>query len=85
MKRLNYRIGAIFFIAFISFSSCKKLLNVNDIKPINQLGENEAITSVSQAQSVLYGAYGQLKSSEIISYNPGLTSIRGLTMVPGSF
>lgn len=69
----------------LTLVSCKKLIDVTDIKPVYQLSENEAITTVSQAQSVLYGTYGLIKTIEITSYNPGLTSLRGLTMQPGSF
>lgn len=84
MKFFNKIIVALFVIGFL-FSSCKKLIDVNNVKPINQLSEDEAITTVSQAQSVLYGTYGLIKTTEITTYNPGLTSLRGLTMQPGSF
>lgn len=70
-------------ISVISFS-CSKLTDVNNLRPINQLGEKEAIATISQAQSVLYGTYGLIKTSEITTYNPGLTSLRGLTMEPGT-
>jgi len=83
--KLSRSNNIIFFIAVLLLSSCSKLTDVNNVKPVNQLSEGEAITSVSQAQSVLYGAYGQLKSGlEITSYNSGLTCLRGLTMIPGS-
>lgn len=39
-------ISAVIFLCF----SCKKLTDVNNVKPVNQLGEDEAITTVSQAQ-----------------------------------
>ena len=84
MKLSNY-ICLLFFVTGTFFiSSCGKLTDVHDVSPVNQLSENEAITTVSQAQSVLYGAYGQVKSIEIMTYNPGLTSLRGLTMAPGT-
>lgn len=85
MKLSLYK-PALYLLGITIFISCSKLTDVNDVEPVNQLSEDQAITSVSQAQSVLYGAYGQLKSGlEIISYNSGLTSLRGLTMEPGSF
>ncbi|MGN6400903.1 MAG: RagB/SusD family nutrient uptake outer membrane protein [Flavisolibacter sp.] len=67
-------------------SSCSKLTDVNNLKPVNQLSEDEAITTVGKAQSVLYGTYGLVKSGlEIVAYTPGLTALRGLTMDPGTF
>ena len=84
MKKIKYLNLIFIAAALMTQYSCKKLIDVNDVKPVNQLSEDEAITTVSQAQSVLYGAYGQLKSIEIISYNPGFTCLRGLTMDPGS-
>ncbi len=36
--------------------------DVTDLDPINQLSEDEAITSVQKAQSALLGTYSVLKS-----------------------
>ena len=75
----------IFLIASFLLISCGKLTDVNNVKPVNQLSEDEAITTVAQAQSILYGAYGLVKGGlEVAAYNSGLTSVRGLTMIPGS-
>lgn len=82
--KLNNKYWAFYAFSIFFFSSCAKLTDVNNLKPVNQLSEDQAITSVSQAQSVLYGTYGLLKSSEVFAYNPGLTCLRGLTMEPGS-
>lgn len=84
MKSLIYK-SILFFAVIAVFSSCSKLTDVNNLEPINQLSEDQAITTVSQAQSVLYGAYGQVKTGlEVVAYNSGLTSVRGLTMVTGT-
>ena len=83
MKLFVYR-SLLAFTIFVLITSCSKLIDVNDVKPVNQLSEDEAITTISQAQSVLYGTYGLVKTGlEIAAYNPGLTSLRGLTMEPG--
>ncbi len=85
---MNFSIGRwlLFCLVGATLLSCNKLIDVNNIEPVNQLSEDQAITNVKQAQTVLYGTYGILKTnSAILSYNPGLTAMRGLTMVPGSF
>lgn len=85
---MNFSINRfIFFLAACHFlASCSKLVDVQNVEPINQLEENQAITTVGQAQSVLYGTYGVIKTGlEVVAYAPGLTSLRGLTMVPGPF
>jgi hypothetical protein len=84
MKLSNYIYLLLCVTGTFFLSSCGKLTDVHNVSPVNQLSENEAITTVSQAQSVLYGAYGQVKSIEIMTYNPGLNSLRGLTMAPGT-
>ena len=84
MKLLNYKF-LLLTVSIVALSSCSKLTDVNNVQPINQLSEDEAITSVSKAQNVLYGTYGLLKGGlEIVAYTPGLTSLRGLTMDPGT-
>lgn len=76
----------IVLLSLVLFTSCSKLVDVNDVKPVNQLSEDEAITTINQAQSILYGTYGIIKSgSELTVYDPALNSLRGLTMQPGSF
>jgi hypothetical protein len=83
MKNIQHTFFAV--MALLLSVSCSKLTDVNNVKPVNQLSEDEAITTISQAQSVLYGTYGVVKSGlEILAYTPGLTSMRGLTMVPGT-
>lgn len=84
MKLLSYKL--LFGVLVMVFAtSCGKLTDVNDVKPVYQLGEDEAITTVGQAQSVLYGTYGLIKTGlEIPVYNAGLTALRGLTMEPGT-
>ncbi|MGV3528093.1 MAG: RagB/SusD family nutrient uptake outer membrane protein [Flavisolibacter sp.] len=85
MKHYSYKFLLVFVVLAIT-SSCSKLTDVNNVKPVYQLSEDEAITTIGQAQSVLYGTYGLLKSGlEVAAYTPGLTSLRGLTMEPGSF
>lgn len=66
----------------IAFSSCN-LINVTDVEPVNKVFEDNAITSVQKAQSVLYGTYGQLKGVEYLDYFPGDAALLGLTMKPG--
>jgi len=84
MKLLIYK-PVLILAAILIFSSCSKLTDVNNVEPVNQLSEDQAITTVSQAQSILYGAYGQVKTGlEVVAYNSGLTSLRGLTMVMGT-
>lgn len=85
---MNFLINRfIFFLAACCFMlSCSKLVDVQNVKPVNQLEESQAITTIGQAQSVLYGTYGIIKTGlEVVAYTPGLTSLRGLTMVPGPF
>ena len=84
MRFTIYR-SVLAFIVFIIAPSCSKLTDVNNLKPVNQLSEDEAITTVGKAQSVLYGTYGLIKSGlEIVAYAPGLSALRGLTMDPGT-
>ena len=61
MKLLIYK-PVLILAAILIFSSCSKLTDVNNVEPVNQLSEDQAITTVSQAQSILYGAYGQVKT-----------------------
>ncbi|HEU4633831.1 MAG TPA: RagB/SusD family nutrient uptake outer membrane protein [Flavisolibacter sp.] len=83
--RLTFYKSVLVFVVMLAVS-CSKLTDVNNLKPVNQLSEDEAITTVGKAQSVLYGTYGLVKSGlEIVAYTPGLTALRGLTMEPGSF
>jgi len=64
-------------------ASCE-LVEVSKIEPVNQLGEDQAITTVNQAQSVLYGTYGQIKTFALQTTSPGLYALLGGTMTPGT-
>ncbi|MGX5819493.1 RagB/SusD family nutrient uptake outer membrane protein [Chitinophaga lutea] len=66
----------------LAFSACN-LVNVTDVDPVNKLFEENAITSVQKAQSVLYGCYGQLKTTEYLTYFGCDAALLGLTMKPG--
>ncbi len=84
MKQSIIKLFSLFTAASL-LVSCSKLVDVNNVKPVNQLSEDEAITTVNQAQSILYGTYGVIKSGlEITVYEPALNSLRGLTMDPGT-
>lgn len=63
------------------FASCK-LVNVTDVAPVNQLEDDNAITSVEKAQSALYGSYGILNGNTLAFnyYMPAAASLMGLTM-----
>lgn len=70
--------------AAFSAASCN-LVDVTDLDPINQLSEDEAITSVQKAQSALLGTYSVLKSGlELPVYYPASASLMGGTMDLGS-
>ncbi len=64
-------------------ASCE-LVEVSKIEPVNQLGEDQAITTINQAQSVLYGTYGQIKTFGLHTTSPGLYALLGGTMTPGA-
>ncbi len=64
-------------------TSCE-LVDVSKIEPVNQLGEDQAITTINQAQSVLYGTYGQLKTFALHTTSPGLYALLGGTLAPGA-
>jgi len=48
MKLLIYK-PVLILAAILIFSSCSKLTDVNNVEPVNQLSEDQAITTVSQA------------------------------------
>lgn len=64
-------------------ASCE-LVEVSKIDPVNQLGEDQAITTINQAQSVLSGTYGQIKTFALHTTSPGLYALLGGTMTPGA-
>lgn len=66
----------------VAFGACN-LVNVTDVEPVNKIFEENAITTVQKAQSVLYGCYGQLKGVEYLTYFGGDAALLGLTMKPG--
>jgi len=80
---LNTYIIRVLLAVCILITSCD-LVEVSKIEPVNQLGEDQAITTVNQAQSVLYGTYGQLKTFALHTTSPGLYALLGGTMVPGA-
>lgn len=80
---LNTFIIRILLVVCMLTASCE-LVDVSKIEPVNQLGEDQAITTINQAQSVLYGTYGQIKSFAIHTTSPGLYALMGGTMIPGT-
>ncbi|MBO9633734.1 MAG: RagB/SusD family nutrient uptake outer membrane protein [Chitinophagaceae bacterium] len=68
----------------LSVGSCN-LVDVTDLDPINQLAEDQAITSIPKAQSALFGTYSVLKTGlELVVYYPGSACLMGGTMDLGS-
>ncbi len=57
--KATYYIGLIVLLA--SFSSCKKFL---DLQPVNEIGEDVALTSKDRIQRALTGAYSRLQVIE---------------------
>lgn len=80
LKTLNIKI---LLVVCMLTASCE-LVEVSKIDPVNQLGEDQAITTINQAQSVLFGTYGQLKTFALHTTSPGLYALLGGTMVPGA-
>ncbi len=65
-------------------TSCN-LVDVTDIDPINQLAEDQAITTVNKAQAALTGTYSVMKTGlELVVYYPGSACLMGGTMDLGS-
>lgn len=83
MKQFKIYTYAILFTSLLVNTSCN-LSDVTDVDPVYQVSEDKVITNLDQAQTVLYGAYGILKNGPYISTAPGLTSLMGVTMKPGS-
>jgi len=84
MKMPKYKNIGIAVLLSAVFTGCN-LTNVTDVLPENQLFEQEAITTVNQAQGALYGAYGILKAgSEFSVYAPAGATLLGLTSMPGA-
>lgn len=84
MKLFKIYTYAILVLALLVNTSCN-LTDVTDVEPVYQVSEDKVITNLDQAQTVLYGTYGILKNLEFTGYAPGLTSLMGVTMKPGSF
>ena len=81
--RLTIYKSCILFLG-LSVGSCN-LLDVTEVEPVNQLSEEQAITTVNQAQSALLGTYGVLKTGlELIVYCPANTALLGGTMDVGA-
>lgn len=83
MKRFKIYTYVILFSSLVLNTSCN-LTDVTDVDPVFQVSEDKVITNLDQAQTVLYGTYGILKGLEFTGYAPGLTSLMGVTMKPGS-
>lgn len=66
----------------VTCNACN-LVNVTDVKPVNQVFEDNVITSVPKAQSALAGTYGLLKGTEYLTYFGADAALLGLTMKPG--
>ncbi len=82
-NKFSFKTISFVFVISVCMLSCN-LVEVGDIAPVNQLSEDQAITTVSQAQSVLIGTYGQIKGGlEIVCYYPGTAALMGGTMDPG--
>lgn len=81
--KIKYLTYSLIFSVAICFSSCE-LTDVSDIDPVNQLGEDQAITTLNQAQSVLFGTYGQIKTFALHTTSPGLYGLLGGTLTPGA-
>ncbi|MCK0131309.1 RagB/SusD family nutrient uptake outer membrane protein [Flavobacteriaceae bacterium F08102] len=86
MKHFKQKIvSLLIIIAAILTTSCE-LAEVTDIEPVFLISENNAITNLSQAQTVLDGTYGVLINGEaFITDLPALTSMMGLSMKPGVY
>ncbi|MCW3463798.1 RagB/SusD family nutrient uptake outer membrane protein [Chitinophaga nivalis] len=78
-----------YILAFITpalmLTGCN-LVNVTDVQPVNQLEDENAITTVEKAQSALYGTYGILNGTGLAFtyYMPAAASLMGVTMKPGN-
>lgn len=85
MNRFKINIYAILFTTLLVNTSCN-LTDVTEIDPVYQVSEDKVITNLNQAQTVLYGTYGILLNRlDYTATAPGLTSLMGVTMKPGSF
>jgi hypothetical protein len=86
MKQFKQKIVSLLIItaAFV-FTSCE-IMDVTDIDPVFLISENNAITTLSQAQTVLDGTYGVLIDQEaFVTDLSALTSMMGLSMKPGVY
>ncbi|WP_127132760.1 RagB/SusD family nutrient uptake outer membrane protein [Pseudoflavitalea rhizosphaerae] len=78
MRKKIYTTG--FITLALAGASCN-LVDVTDIDPINQLAEDQAITTVNKAQAALTGTYSVLKTGlELVVYYPGSACLMGGTM-----
>ena len=69
-----------FITLALAGASCN-LVDVTDIEPINQLAEDQAITSVNKAQAALTGTYSVMKTGlELVVYYPASACLMGGTM-----
>ncbi len=84
MKMSTYKNIGIGILLSTAMAACN-LTNVTDVMPVNQLFEDQVITNLKQAQSVLDGAYGVLKTGlEFPVYAPAGATLMGLTSKPGA-
>jgi hypothetical protein len=84
MKMPKYKNIGIGIFSSIVMAGCN-LTNVTDVLPVNKVFEDVVITNIKQAQSVLYGSYGILKTGlEFPVYASGGATLMGLTSVPGA-
>jgi hypothetical protein len=82
MRKRIYITG--FITMALAGTSCN-LVDVTDIDPINQLAEDQAITTVNKAQAALTGTYSVMKTGlELVVYYPGSACLMGGTMDLGS-
>lgn len=82
MRKSIYITG--FITIALAGASCN-LVDVTNVDPINQLAEDQAITSVNKAQAALTGTYSVLKSGlELTVYYPASACLMGGTMDLGS-
>ncbi|MET6998385.1 RagB/SusD family nutrient uptake outer membrane protein [Chitinophaga defluvii] len=84
MKMPTYKNIGIGILLSTAMAACN-LTNVTDVLPVNQVFEDQAITNLKQAQSVLDGTYGVLKTGlEFPVYAPAGATLMGLTSKPGA-
>ncbi len=86
MKQFKYKIVSLLLIIVAFFVTSCELTDVTDIDPVYKISENNVITNLNQAQTVLDGTYGVLIDGEaFVTDLPALTSMMGLSMKPGVY